>query len=191
MYAPTLKEYLKTVWRGDEVIKKDKKKDALAQSPSPTESGEITRRDPYSLWSDMDRMFDNFRSSFDDLFWTPSEGFVPRRAELVRQPLMDVEDTGKEYRVTLEMPGLKKDEVNIEATSTTLEITAQTSKEEKEEGKNFLRRERYLSRPSRAIELPEEVKTDSVEAEMKNGVLSIILPKREPTKAEKTKVNVK
>ncbi len=171
--------------------KKGRRKDELAPSPSPTEGGHITRRDPFSLWSDMDRMFDSFRSSFDDLFWTPSGGFVPTRAELARQPLMDVEDTGKEYKVTLEMPGLKKDEVTIEATPTTLEISAQTSKDEKEEGKNFLRRERYFSKFSRAIELPEEVKTDSVEAEMQNGVLHITLPKREPVKTEKTKVKVK
>jgi hypothetical protein len=52
-------------------ILKDKKNKIVVR---PEEKGNITTRGPYDLWSDMDRMFDSFRSDFDDLFWPWGQG---------------------------------------------------------------------------------------------------------------------
>jgi len=173
------------------MLKRNKKHDQMVPSSSPSGSA-ITRRDPFSLWTDMDRLFDSFRSSFDNLFWAPSGGFGRYDAgNFMRQPLMDVEDTGREFKVALETPGIKKEDVKIEVTGNTLEVSAESTVEEEEKGKNFLRRERSVSKFYRALELPEDVVTDEVEAKMENGVLEIVLPKKEPVEVKKKTIKVK
>lgn len=172
-------------------MRKEKKADKMVPSPSPSGSA-IIRRDPFSLWSDMDRLFDSFRTSFDDLFWMPTAR-MPRidARNLMRQPLMDVEDTGKEFRIAFETPGIDKKDVKIEVVGNTLEISAETRAEEEEKDRNYLRRERSVSRFYRALELPEDVLTEKVEARIENGVLEITLPKREPAEAKKRTVEVR
>jgi len=173
------------------MLKKTKNQNQMVPSPSPQGSA-ITRRDPFSLWTDMDRLFDSFRSSFDDLFWTPSGRVRPfDMGNLMRQPLMDVEDTGKEFKLAFETPGINKEDVKIEVTGNTLEVSAETRHEEEENAKNYLRRERCVSKFYRALELPEDVVTDKVDAKMENGILEITLPKKEPVEVKKKTIKVK
>lgn len=102
---------------------------------------------------------------------------------------MNVEDTGKEFILTLELPGIKKEDVNIEVKETTLEISAE-SKTEEEKDRNYIRKERGLNRYYRCMDLPEAVKTDKIEAKMEKGILEITVPKKEPKEIEKKKVKV-
>jgi len=104
---------------------------------------------------------------------------------------MDVEDAGAEYHVTLEVPGLKKENVKIEATPTSLELSTEASTEEEEKGKNYMRRERTCSRFHRSLDLPEEIDTEKVDASMEDGVLTIVLPKKEPRETHKKTIEVR
>ncbi len=132
---------------------------------------------PLSLMPDIDRMWDDIRRSFEDLLWySRRPGMLER--ELESSPLMDIEDNGKEYRITAELPGLKKEDINIEVTPDSIEISAESSDKTEEESKNFLRRERHYSKYYRCLELPEEIKAEEAEATMENGVLDVVLPKR-------------
>ncbi len=144
------------------------------------------RKRPTDLWTDFDRLFDQFRSNFDDLF------FNPATAIRERTPLMDIEDHGDKYEMNVEMPGIPKEDINIEVTPNTIEISAEHEDSDEDKGKNYLRRERSTTSFYRCLELPEELKTDNVDAELEDGVLNLSLPKLEPRpKKESKKVKIK
>lgn len=144
---------------------------------------------PWTMLNDMDRVFDDFRSEWEDLFLAPRS----LATEMVRQPLVDLADNGKEYLVKAEIPGISKEDLKIEVTSDNLEISGETSVEEKEEDEEtgYIRRERRYSRFHRALPLPENVLTEKVEAELKDGVLTVRLPKAAPPEKKTKKVSVK
>lgn len=169
---------------------RNKARDAIVSRTPRLAGGAIIRRDPTDIWSDMDRLFEDFRSAFDDLFWVPQGAHITKHMQFPKQPLMNIEDTGKEFILTLETPGIKKEDVNIEVSETTLEISAESKTEEEEKDTNYLRKERSVSRYYRCMDLPEEVKTDKIEAKLDKGILEITLPKKEPKEIEKKKVKV-
>jgi len=144
---------------------------------------------PLTMLSDMDRVFDDFRSEWENLVFAPRS----LATEMVRQPLVDLADNGKEYLVKAEIPGIKKEDLKIEVTQDNLEISGETDVEEKEEDKEsgYIRRERRYSRFYRTLPLPENVLTDKVEAELKDGVLTVKLPKAAPPEKKTKKVPVK
>lgn len=168
-------------------LRKDKK-EKLAVIPK--EKGEKMTQRPYALWSDVDQLFDRFRSSFDDLFWGPQTEFLTPVD--YRTPPMDVVDLGDKYEMHVEMPGIKKEDINIEVTPTTIEICAEHMESSEKKGKNWLRQERSRTDFYRSLEFPEDLKTENVEAELKDGVLTLSLPKAEPKPMfEATKVKIK
>lgn len=173
------------------VIRKDKQ-NKIAARPSRRRE-DIAIRRPFDLWNEMDGLFENFRSSFDELFW-PWEQHDNQIAMTSRQrtPLTDLADHGNRYEMCLEMPGIPKDDINIEITPNKIEISAKYEKNGEGKNKNWLRRERSSLSYYRAFEFPEEIRTNDVEAELNEGILTITLPKVEP-KAEfkATKVKIK
>jgi len=167
------------------------KKDKLAIRPTEGKTGEIIQKRPYDLWMDMDQLFDQFRTNFNDLFWRPESAFLSSIDEL-RTPMMDVADLGDKYEMKIEMPGIPKDKINIDVCPTSIEISAKHETGEEEKHKNWLRRERSSTCFYRSVEFPENIKTDSVEAEFKDGILNLTLPKLEPKPEYKsTKVKIK
>ena len=170
-------------------IRREKKNKIIER---PTKKGEVTTRRPYDLWRDMDSLFDTFRTDFDDLFWpwTGAGGITTNMQN--RTPPLDVADMGDHYEMHLEVPGIPKENIDIEVKQNGIEIKAECKNENEEKGKNWLRRECIGTSFYRALELPEDLKTDEVDAELKDGVLTVNLPKLEPKPVQKTKkVNIK
>lgn len=156
--------------------------------------GEIVPRDYYSNWTspmalmhDMDRLFDEFRSEWETMFLPPKH----LTEDLVRQPLIDVADNGKEYIIKAELPGIEKDDLDIQVTENSIEISAETKKEEKEDREGYVRRERRYSSFYRNIPLPDSILTDKADAELKDGVLKVKLPKSQPEEKKTKKLSVK
>ena len=100
---------------------------------------------------------------------------------------MDVADLGNKYEMKVEMPGIPKDKINIDVSPNAIEISAKHETSEDEKKKNWLRRERSSTSFYRRAELPDEIKSDQVEAEFKDGVLTVALPKVKPKPEYKTK----
>jgi HSP20 family protein len=167
------------------------KKDKLAVRPAENKPGEITQPRPYDLWSDMDQLFDQFRTNIDDLFWRPHNIF-PRTIDEQQTPMMDVADLGNKYEMKVEIPGISKENINIDVSPTGIEISAKQETSQDEKNKSWLRRERSSMSYYRSVEFPDKIKPDTVEAEFKDGVLTLSLPKVEPTSEFKsTKVKIK
>jgi HSP20 family molecular chaperone IbpA len=99
--------------------------------------------------------------------------------------LIDVIDSGKEYIVKAELPGLKKENVEIEVGTNELSLTAKSDIEREEKGQNYLHRERAFSTFRRYIGLAESIDTGKVSASMADGILEVKLPKLEPEPEKK------
>ncbi len=94
-------------------------------------------------------------------------------------PQVDVQETDDQFTVTVDLPGLTKDDVDVHVDRNRLMLGAshETSREQDEDG--WVRRERISGSFTRTLRLPCEVDVDSCDANMKNGVLRVELKKRE------------
>ncbi len=105
--------------------------------------------------------------------------------------LSDIADKGDRYEITSDIPGVKKEDINVSLHGGRVEISAETSSEHSEGGEESLYRERTRGSYFRAFELSDEVDADRAEAKLENGVLHLTLPKKHPTPSEKKRVVVK
>ncbi len=96
-------------------------------------------------------------------------------------------DEGKQFRVRVDVPGVKKNEINLNVTDNSVEISAEHKQEKEEKKKNYLRKERREVSHYRTIPLSEKVVSGKVKAKLTDGVLTITLPKSKPTPVPKKK----
>ena len=159
----------------------------------PKKTTDLATRRSLDLSQEFDRVFESFRRDFEDLLW-PSERSIERLfsrmpAVEARVPQVDLEDRGKDFRLVAEMPGFKKEDVNIQVTDDSVEIEGIVGWKYDDKTKEYICKERECETFYRMITLPEEVKTDNIEANLRDGVLEIVLPKKTPK--QKKKISVK
>jgi HSP20 family protein len=137
------------------------------------------RAQPLSDVERLRRMLDQTFGSFGlPALATESVGWAPP---------IDIEEQDDAYVIEAEVPGVTKDDVNIELISNELMVTGEIKERERE---GILRkRTRRIGRFEYRVRLPEQVDPDSVEAKLKDGVLSVRVPKHE--QAERRKIQVK
>jgi len=99
--------------------------------------------------------------------------------------LIDLEDRGKDFVLKAEMPGFKKEEIEIEVQEDSVEITGRVGWKYDKKAKGYVCKERACESFNRIVQLPEEVNTDAVTANLADGVLEIVLPKKSPKKTRK------
>ncbi len=138
-------------------------------------------RSIFNLKSDMDRVFENFLNTD----WDLSERFGDVT------PVMDVEETENDYRISAELPGLKKEDVKITFQNNTLTISGEKKAEKEKKEDSYHRMERTYGKFSRSVHIPGQVMADKIDAEFKDGVLNISLPKSEEAKPKQIEVKVK
>lgn len=100
-------------------------------------------------------------------------------------PQVNLAETDDHYEVTVDLPGLKPEDVNLELKEGHLWITGERKEEKEEKDKTFHRVERRYGQFRRVLPLTGAVKEDGIEAHYKDGVLTITLPKAEETKPKK------
>ena len=100
-----------------------------------------------------------------------------------RMPAMDVYEDQDAIVVETELPGMKKEEIEVKLSGDLLTISGKHEREEQVERKNYLRVERSASAVSRSIRLPVDVQADKMTAHLKDGVLEIRAPKADASKA--------
>lgn len=132
---------------------------------------------------------------FDDMFgdfWTRSGlPAMPRYAEsMVGRALMDVTDKGDAFEVKVDMPGVKKEDINVTVEGSRVAISAETKTEKEEkEGDKVIHSERFAASYARAFELPVEVTDAGAEARFEDGVLTLTLHKRTPQSSKRLEVH--
>ena len=105
-------------------------------------------------------------------------------------PAVDIYEDGNQMVIKADLPDVDEKDIDIRVENNTLTIRGERKFEQKVEEENYLRVERAYGAFSRSFSLPSSVNTDSINAEYKNGVLSVTLPKREESKPRQIKVAV-
>ncbi|MCK8825582.1 Hsp20/alpha crystallin family protein [Fuchsiella alkaliacetigena] len=103
----------------------------------------------------------------------------------------DIKEKEEEYVVEAELPGLDRDDIVIEVDDENKHLNISVDKEEvvEDEGENYIRKERRSGNYQRSFRL-NNVKTDEIEAEYNNGLLTVILPKEEPGKKQRRVIDI-
>jgi HSP20 family protein len=96
-------------------------------------------------------------------------------------PSANVKETGKEYIVELAAPGLERKDFKVEVNDHNLNISSEKKEEKKEEKDGYSRKEFSYSSFSRSFALPDNVKEGDIDAKYKDGILKIVIPKKEIT----------
>ncbi len=134
------------------------------------------------------RWFDDLRHEMDDLlaqFFGADDG---GQETTMFAPRANVAETEREYEITFDLPGLKPDEVNVELKENQLWVSGERRHEAEEQGKTYHRIERAYGQFRRIIPLASQVKPDAVEAEYRDGVLRITVPKSETAQPKRIEV---
>jgi len=129
------------------------------------------------------------RQQIDSLFEDPLSIFAPGTSFFEGwTPPVDVFEDKDKYAVRAELPGMKKEDIEVSLDGNTLTISGErTQEEEKKEGETY-RAERFFGRFQRSITLPAPVQADKIEASYKDGVLTIRAPKSEEAKPKQIAV---
>jgi HSP20 family protein len=130
----------------------------------------------------------------DELFaerWTPFWPMLRMPEELhVKTPPVDVFEEGAEIVAKAELPGMKREEIEVRLTGTELTISGRKEKTEKVERKDYHRFERTTGAFTRTVTLPAEVELEKATARYENGVLEVRAPKLTPAKETERKIEV-
>jgi HSP20 family protein len=133
----------------------------------------VTRFDPFS---EMAR-FDPFRN-IDDIFRDFSMAPSLRGAEAAPRIRMDVSESDQNYMVKADIPGVKKEDINVSINGNQVTVSAEVKEEKESSGEGMIRSERYYGQQYRSFTLPQEVDESKAEAKYENGVLQLTLPKK-------------
>lgn len=127
------------------------------------------------LGRELDAIFETFK--MEKPFFEPTERLW--------NPEMEVETKANEFRVTLDVPGLKKEEVTVEVGDNHLILRGERKHEVEEKKEGYFKTERTYGSFYRAVPLPEGVKPEEAKAAMTEGVLTITMPMTMVTNANR------
>jgi len=122
-----------------------------------------------------------------DTLWEPFS-FEPFAGEIAP---VDLKETDKEYTLKVELPGLEKDDLKISLDQNVLTISGEKKEEEMKEDESFHRKEIRHGWFERSFNLPGNIDESRIKAKMKNGILTIRIPKTEPASAKRIPITIR
>lgn len=122
-------------------------------------------------------LFDDFFKPWNDLFDNDSVF-----GRMLTVPAVNVTENGNHYTVSLAAPGLKKDDFKIDVEGNMLTISSEKEEKKEQKDEKYTRKEYSYSSFSRSFTIPDDVKGDAIDAHYENGVLNVILPRKEEAK---------
>jgi HSP20 family protein len=161
----------------------------------------LTQGDPIMVRSlipwkpELPQMMEKFRREMDSLFdrffefgGNGRNPWLPETSLWSYEPCVDVAETDEGYEVIAELPGLSRDEFSVELKDNDLWITGEKKEETESEGRTFLQVGRRYGVFRQVVALPHQVDADRVNAEFKDGILTIHVPKTEEAKPHRITV---
>lgn len=130
----------------------------------------------------------DLRSEFDRMLNRFFEGDNGEPQLRGWNPKLNVSETEKQFEVTVDLPGMKLENFTVELRQGDLWITGERQEEKDEKGKTWHRIERHYGQFQRVLPLGTDVDPEKVEAEYKDGVLHVLVPKTEVAQPKKVKV---
>ena len=143
-------------------------------------------------FAELERYFERMSEQFEDASrrWRSDDAGTWPWSESVAVDLVEHDDA---FVATVDLPGFEHDDVDVSVTDHTLRITAereQQATERDDEGERVLRRERQREAIDRSVRVPAAVDRDGTTATMRNGVLTVTLPKADPETAQSVDISV-
>ncbi|RMG68193.1 MAG: Hsp20/alpha crystallin family protein [Nitrospirae bacterium] len=156
-------------------------------------STEVTKVEPRRMLSP----FEEMERWFDEIMRRPFSFFGPSWLPRIRMPeveeispSVDIYEEGDDVVVKAELPGMKKDDIDVTISEDTVTISGEKKREEKVEKKNYYRYERSFGSFTRSFRIPVDVQTDKAKASFKDGILEIRIPKTEEAKKKTRKLQI-
>ncbi len=155
-----------------------------------------------SLWKDTrpNHLLEDLKTQLDRLFGdyfaknkpvaASTESIFSEAGTLMRFPAVDIEEQNNTYVVHAEIPGMKKDEIDVEYRDGYLMIRGEKKCEHEDKRKDFHRIERSCGSFQRTFEIPEDIDVQGIRAEYKNGVLDIRLPLLNPDRRRVKRIQI-
>ena len=140
-------------------------------------------REINSIQSEMNRLFNTF---FDSTTGDGTSNGMARRWV----PPMDLVESGDEFVLKADLPGMSESDVSIEVEDSTLTISGERKSEHESKDEGYYRLERATGAFSRSLTLPEGVDPDQVKATFDRGVLEVRIPKPEERKPRRVEISV-
>ncbi len=131
----------------------------------------VRNRERMPMWSDL------INDLFENVVSTPDV----KRSTV---PAVNISETDDSYRLDVAAPGLKKEDFKISIENDILTISAEKKSETSEKNEKFTRKEYSYSSFLRSFTLPELVNSEGIHASYENGIMSLVLPKKEEAKAK-------
>lgn len=123
-------------------------------------------------------------SSLVDRFF--NDDFFGGKGMTSFSPKVDISETEKEFELQFHIPGMKKDEINIDIHDDRLTVSGERKMENEKNEKNYHSVESYYGTFSRSFYLPDNVNTEKAEANYRDGILDVVIPKDKKKEAKRT-----
>lgn len=147
----------------------------------------LIKYNPFKEFDSLAKRMSGLLNGFDDSDFF--DGFGLNRNVF---PAVDIREDDKYYYLNAEIPGIKKDDIKITMNEdNVLQIRGEKKYENKDKKENWIRVERGFGEFSRSFALPENVKQDNIKAEYKDGILELVIEKKEPSKPKEIEVKIK
>ncbi len=162
---------------GDVPVRRDLPADSRGLFPV------MTGRDPISnLHQEIDRIFNN-------MFLGSSLGHLPEffggkklnnnsASNLLLKPSMDIKERKKDYKITVEIPGVEEDDIKLELADGALIVSGEKKYEKEDKDEHYYSVERSYGSFRRVLSLPEDADESNIDAKFKNGVLNITVARK-------------
>jgi HSP20 family protein len=134
------------------------------------------------------REWDPFRVMRELMRWDPFSEMAPIASEAAFAPAFEVKETQDAFVFKADMPGIQEKDLEVKLTQNRLSISGKREQEKSEKGETFYTYERSYGSFARAFTLPEGVDGENIKAELKEGVLTLTLPKRPELQPKKIAV---
>jgi HSP20 family protein len=151
----------------------------------------IIRWNPARELMNMEREFNKLFNIFGKRIGTGDSDSEDEYENAVWMPLTDIKEDKDNYFVMLDLPGVAKNDVKVSYADGQLSISGERKQEKENKDSKYHRVERVYGRYYRSFTLPQQVKEDKIEAEFKDGQLTVKVPKAEEAKPKELEIKIK
>ena len=141
----------------------------------------------YDPWADLERLQDEINALFNIDKYPGRGGLFDRKFS----PAVDVIENDHDYVIACELPGLNQEDIDVSIASNVLTIKGSKKDEKQDKGEKYFRKETWSGSFQRTLPMPGYVDAEKIQADLKDGILKIVIPKKEEAKPKQISVKVK
>jgi len=143
------------------------------------------------LHQEIDRLFERVFQNFGFPSLGSDNSFTRLGQDVLLKPSMDIEASDKEYAISVEVPGVDGDNIKLEIVENALTIKGEKKQESEKQDKDIYRVERSYGSFQRVVSLPDDANHENIDAQFKNGILTIRIPRKAVSKEKGKTIDIK